>query len=318
MSDRDQRLAVEYVIPLRWDNDDDLREFTEYVRTLSATVDVTIVDGSDDPLYRSHQRAWDGIARHLRPEPWPGRNRKVAGVVTGVTRARHESVVIADDDVRYDRDGLVAITRRLAGGDLVRPQNVFNPLPWHARWDTGRILLNRALGGDYPGTFAVRRSTFCRSGGYDGDVLFENLQMMRTIRATGGRLVDAPDLFVARRPSTVARFFDQRVRQAYDDFAQPARLAWEASWLPVVLVAALRRPSALPFFAAVMTALAEVGRRKHGGRRAFPATSSLWAPAWVLERMVCVWLAIGARLRGGVRYRGERMPKAAAPIRRAA
>jgi hypothetical protein len=74
--------------------------------------------------------------------------------------------LIADDDVRYDAAGLDRMRALLDGADLVRPQNYFHPLPWHARWDTARTLLNRSLGGDYPGTFGVRLSTFRRMGGY--------------------------------------------------------------------------------------------------------------------------------------------------------
>ncbi len=117
------------------------------------------------------------------------------------------------------------MARLLAEADLVRPQNYFDPLPWHARWDTARILCNRAFGSDFPGTLGVR-SSFLRSiGGYDGDVLFENLELIRTVTAAGGRVIDAPDLFVRRRPPTVARFLEQRPRQAYDDWAQPLRFA---------------------------------------------------------------------------------------------
>ena len=90
--------------------------------------------------------------------------------------------MIADDDVRYDEAALTAVHRLLGRADLVRPQNYFDPLPWHAWWDTGRTLLNRALGADYPGTLAVRRSTFLAMGGYDPDVLFENLELIRTVR----------------------------------------------------------------------------------------------------------------------------------------
>ncbi len=110
--------------------------------------------------------------------------------------------------------------------DLVRPQNVFDPLPWHARWDTARMLLNRAFGSDHPGTLGVRRSFLASIGGYDGDVLFENLELVRTVLAAGGRVVDAPGMYVRRRPPTPARFLEQRPRQAYDDLAQPARLAF--------------------------------------------------------------------------------------------
>lgn len=55
--------------------------------------------------------------------------------------------------------------------------------------------------------------------------------------------------------------------------------------------------------AAAVVALAEVGRRRAGGAAVFPATSSLLAPGWALERGLCSWLAVWQRLRfGGVRY----------------
>ena len=159
-------LPVEYVIPLRWADDRNLPELTDYLRDLHTWVDVTVVDGSDAELFAAHAAAWP-MVRHLPVDDWPGRNRKVAGVVTGVRAARHECVVIADDDVRYRPEQLAEILSRLAGADLVRPQNVFQPLPWHARWDTARALLNRAFGSDYPGTFGVRKSAFDKVGGYD-------------------------------------------------------------------------------------------------------------------------------------------------------
>jgi hypothetical protein len=278
---------------------------------LSEWVDVTVVDGSGPALFAAHTAAWAGLARQLPVAAWPGRNRKVAGVVTGVFAARHELVIIADDDVRYRPEHLEAMASRLADADLVRPQNVFAPLPWHARWDTARSLLNRAFGSDYPGTLGVRRSAFQLAGGYDGDVLFENLQLIRTFSVTGGRVKTADDLFIRRLPPTFGRFMEQRVRQAYDDFAHPGRLLVEASWLPLLLSAAVRRPAAVPVLLGVPVLLAEVGRRRHHGRMAFPPSSAVWAPLWTLERAVTVWMAIGQRVRGGARYRGERLPVAA-------
>jgi hypothetical protein len=246
----------------------------------------------------------------------------VAGVVTGVLNARHEHVVIADDDVRYDFAGLVAVTGLLAAADLVRPQNFFEPLPWHARWDTARSLLNRALGSDYPGTYAVRRSTFAAMGGYDGDVLFENLELSRTVLAAGGRELRANAVFVVRRPPSTHHFLRQRVRQAYDDLAQPARLVTEAGILPVLVLLGLgalgarsgtRRRSQWGLVAGLVApvVLAECGRRTGGARIRFPATSALWAPAWVAERGICIWVAIGYRAAGGVPYAGRRLPVAA-------
>lgn len=313
------RAPVSYVLPMRWTSNDGLVELAGYLHGLSRLVDqVIVVDGSAPELMRAHRSAFAGAVCLMPPDPWPGGNGKVAGVMTGVRAAVHDLVILADDDVRYGARELSEVVSRLADVDLVRPQNVFIELPWHARWDTGRSLLNRALAADYPGTFGVRRSALLAAGGYSGDVLFENLELIRTIRAARGRDVIADDIFVPRRPPSTAHFLAQRVRQAYDDFAQPGRLILELALLPSCLCA-LRRPAIGVALAAVVVSIAERGRRRHGGRTHYSRWAALWALPWVAERSVCVWLALAARVRGGVRYAGSRLFDAAhseAAIRR--
>jgi hypothetical protein len=80
-----------------------------------------------------------------------------------------------------------------------------------------------------------------------------------------------------------------------------------------VILLLLWWPAGLVIAGGTACAIAEYGRRKHGGRTVFPATSALWAPAWLLERAVCVWLAVCCRILGGVRYTGELIPRAATP-----
>jgi hypothetical protein len=58
-------------------------------------------------------------------------------------------------------------------------------------------------------------------------------------------------------------------------------------------------------------ALAEVGRRRAGGRSVFGPTAPLWALPWLAERSVCSWLAVARRLGGGVPYAGGRLRTAA-------
>jgi hypothetical protein len=315
-----ERLDVEYVLPLKWASDTGIGELTLYLARLARWMDVTVIDASPAELYGRHHRLWHGLVRHRPPEPWPGRNGKVAGVVTGIRAARHSSVIIADDDVRWDLAAIRRAVGLLDRSDLVRPQNYFCSLPWHARWDTGRTLLNRAFGSDYPGTYAIRRDVFLRMGGYDGDAMFENLELARTVRAVGGREVCVDDLFVARRPPSLPHFVGQRVRQAYDDLSQPLRLGVEASLLPGALALcwqARRRAGsagaigALSAGAIGVAAVAEVGRRRAHGAAVFPPGAAAWAPLWLAERAVCVWLALGCRLRGGVRYGDQRVLLAA-------
>lgn len=308
------RLAAEYVLPLRWGDDTDLPDLTAYLGDLASWIDVTVVDGSDAALFAAHALAWGARVRHVRPTPGHGANGKVRGVLTGLALARHDRVVLADDDVRYTRGALTEVIAALDAADLAVPQNVFRPAPWHARWDTARSLLNRGLHRDYPGTYGVRRDLLARTGGYDADVLFENLELERTVRAAGGTVRSCPRIFVARRPPSSRHFLSQRVRQAYDSHAQPARFIAELAIAPVVVVLH-RRPGILALLALATVVLAEVGRRRAAGRGVFPASAALWAPLWVGERAVTSWMALGARVRGGVRYAGTRLPRAATPSR---
>jgi hypothetical protein len=315
-------LAAEYVLPLRWPAGTNPTGLTDYLAELSSWLDVTVVDGSGPEVFERHHRLWADYLRHVPVSPQGVRNGKVAGVLTGLQLARHEAVIIADDDVRWTLPALRTVVDRLAEADLVRPQNFFAPLPWHARWDTARTLVNRAFGSDYPGTYAVRRSTFAAMGGYDGDVLFENLELSRTVEAAGGREYRDDGLFVRREPPTVRQFRGQRVRQAYDSLAQPARMAAELALLPATVALArsawshdrrLRRLGRAGLAGGLLgsVGLAEYGRRRAGGRAVFPATGALWAPLWLAERAVCSWLALLRRLGGGVPYAGQRLTIAA-------
>ncbi|MHB1836159.1 MAG: glycosyltransferase family 2 protein [Solirubrobacteraceae bacterium] len=297
-----------YVLPIRWERDASMRgELAEYLRVLAGWCDdVLVVDGSPDGVFADNDRAWAGHVRHVRPDPaYRCLNGKVTGVLTGLALARHERVVLADDDVRYERAALHRVVEQLCDHDLVRPQNYYCPSPWHACWDTARIVLNRALGHDFPGTLGVRRSSVWSYGGYDGDVLFENLELIRTVQANGGLIAAPRDLFVRRLPPTVAQFWGQRTREAYDDFAIPLRMTLWLSVAPLVALAAwCRRPAPLLVAAASAVGLAEVGRRRAGGAAVFAASASLLAPLWLLERGVCAWLAVLQRARfGGIRYR---------------
>jgi hypothetical protein len=306
--------VLSYVLPIRTATPVP-HELVDYLRSLPSFVEPIVVDGSELTVFRDlHARCGPGI-RHvgLDRDLLRCANGKVAGVITGVRLASCEKVVIADDDVRYDEAALLALSRALDRADVVRPQNYFDPLPWHACLDTARTLLNRVTGGDWPGTLGVRRSLLLRTNGYDGDVMFENLELVRTVTAAGGRQAGPLDLYVRRLPPEATHFWSQRVRQAYDELARPVRLA---AWLAVLPLAgvllAWRGPLALAGAAAAAIVAAEAGRRRAGGDRVFPAAASLAAPLWLLERGVCAWIAVGVRIvLGGIPYRGRILKKAA-------
>ncbi len=308
-------MEATYILPIRrFQLGDDLDELTHYLKWLANQVDVIVVDGSAPTIFAIHHARWSSSVTHIPPDAdIQCINGKVRGVLTGLRRATHEHVVIADDDVRYDALSLTRLVALLDQAHVVRPQNYFDPLPWHARWDTGRTLLNRMTGGDWPGTLGVRLSILKATGGYDGNVLFENLELVRTIRAAGGEERLALDLFVQRRPPSGRHFWSQRIRQAYDEFARPVRLAASLAILPLALILTrFKKWRTLIVAFATLIGFAEMGRRRARGQSVFPFTASLLAPLWVMERAICIWLALGMRLLlGGVSTYGTVMRHAA-------
>ena len=314
-------LELSYVLPLRWSEDGDLTELRAYLERVAGWVEeVVVVDGSPGPIFERHRRELGRLCRHIRPDPrLDFKMGKVNGVDTGVRAATRELVVIADDDVRYERAELERVAALLGEAHLVRPQNHFDPLPWHARIDTARTLLNRVHtgdrrfgAGDFPGTLAIRRSAYEAIGGYDGDVMFENLELMRTVAVAGGTVASPLDLYVRRLPPTSAHYLSQRVRQAFDDLGVPVRLAAFLAIGPALAIAVARGRGrvALAVLLAGPFAVAEAGRRRAGGTSRYPLSSALLAPLWVIERAVSAWLAVASKLRrGGIPYAGRIVPR---------
>jgi hypothetical protein len=307
-------LTATYLLPIRAASPPS-EELTDYLREVSSWCPLVVVDGSAPEVFAAAHERWASFAAHVAPAPdLRCANGKVHGVLTGLRLVTTPALVIADDDVRYTRESFTACVAALRDADLVRPQNHFDPMPWHARWDTGRILLNRVSGGDFPGTLLVRTDVLVAAGGYDGDVLFENLELIRSVARAGGRCSSRPDLYVRRTPPTTSHFLGQRVRQAYDELARPERLVVQLAVAPaVVWLASTGRWRALVACALAVVGLAEVGRRRAGGRSHFPPSASWLAPVWVVERGLCVWPAMWYRLRGGVPYAGGRLVRAANP-----
>ena len=102
-------------------------EFTAYLDELSGWVDeVIVVDGSEPAVRGTTLSLAETGSRSSNP-PRCTLMGKVGGVVTGVAAARHEKVVIADDDVRYDREALERMSAGLDQADIVRPQNTSSP-----------------------------------------------------------------------------------------------------------------------------------------------------------------------------------------------
>jgi hypothetical protein len=298
-----------YLLPIRRVRVDpaEIQRFYEYFRALSsAGCEVLVVDGSPGAVFRTHREAWAPIAKHVEVDPqYRYLNGKVNGVHTGVALAGHERIILADDDIRYTADDVNRMCELLDQYEMVRPQNFLSPLPWWARMEAARMLINRGVlrTGDYPGTCGLRKSAMLRVGHYDGDVLFDNEEIVRHFLLKGASVCHANDFFILKRPPTLRKWREQRPRQAYEDFVMRAKTALFMAVLPLgaLIVAAGGAGAALAYAGAVSSVamvLAERGRRGRA-KAFFPLRVTVHAPLWVLERAISVYWALYWRIRYG-------------------
>ena len=289
--------------------------FRDYFRLLAgAGCEVLVVDGSPREVFAAHGEAWRDACVHAPVDPrYKYLNGKVNGIHTGVDLAAHERIILADDDIRYTAEDVRRMAGLLGSFDMVRPQNYLSPLPAWARTEAARMLINRAwlAEGDYTGTLGVRRDAMRRLGHYDGDVLFDNEEIVRHFRARGASVAYARDFFILKRPPTFRKWVEQRPRQAYEDFVMRAKTAFFVALLPALLLlwaAAGWRwalgAAALVACGSVLLAARGLG---DGAARFFPPRLCLYAPLWVAERTLSTYWALYWRAAHGGYPFGDRL-----------
>jgi hypothetical protein len=292
-----------YLLPIRRSafTAAEAEDFSAYFQSLGAIgCEVIVVDGSTAEVFDAHRNVWAAVCRHEEVDRRFGyMNDKVNGIHTGVERASHEKIILADDDIRYTRADVEKMCAALDEFEVVRPQNYLSPLPWWARMEAARMLINRATLriGDYPGTCAFRRSTMLRVGHYDGDVLFDNEEMIRHFATAGATIDYAIDFFIHKRPPQLAKWKEQRPRQAYEDFGLRAKTALFVA-LPLIVIASAVATGfaglllSIVLIALVSLGVAAVGRGRGEASNYFPASIPFYAAAWVFERAGSTYWAL--------------------------
>ena len=304
-----------YLLPIRRVEFDlaEAEAFRAYFESLNgAGCELLVIDGSPDDAFAQHDRLWSGVCRHERVDRHYGYlNDKVNGVHTGVALASHERIILADDDVRYSAANVDETCELLDEFEVVRPQNYLSPLPWWARIESARMLINRATlrTADYPGTCAFRRATMLRVGHYDGDVLFDNEEIIRHFARSGASICYANNLFVQKRPPTFRKWREQRPRQAYEDF--PLRTKTFIFFLiPFMLLLALSIGRFLTAFVALVlisTGIALYGRARGNAAKFIPRSVPFFAPLWIIERSLSTYAALYWLVRRGGYPFGDRL-----------
>ena len=288
--------------------------FANYFKQLvAAGCEVLEIDGSPGHVFAEHHEVWSDICRHEQVDRrFEFLNDKVNGVHTGVRLASRDKIILADDDIRYTRRDIERICWLLDEFEVVRPQNYFPKAasassPWSAEpghvsrvpiapWaltESARMLINRATlrTADYPGTCGFRRQTFIGAGEYDGDVLFDNEELIRHLARCGAHIAYKNNFFIAKNAPRFRKWLEQRPRQAYEDFGLRWKTVLFGAILPLLFVVAFFRPTWLWLFVIAPILLAIRGWLRGDARKFFPLRICLFAPFWILERSLSTYWA---------------------------
>jgi hypothetical protein len=311
-------LDCTYLLPFRRAAFDEVEaaKLSRYLQKMvKARCEVIVIDGSRADVFAQNKNALGGACRH---EPVDQRyrylNDKVNGVHTGVALASFEKIILADDDIRYTAEQIAQILQLLDAYEVVRPQNFLRPLPWWAKMEAARMLINRATlrAADYPGSCAFRRTALLACGHYDGDVLFDNEEIIRHFAQHGCAIAYANDLFVRKRPPSLRKWLEQRPRQAYEDFGMRAKTAifFGLPWLLIAVALRFGLRGVLSFVATISLGsifIAWRGRVRGRAAEFFPLQCCFFAPLWIAERTFSTYWALYWFLsRGGYPF-GDRL-----------
>ena len=301
-----------YLLPIRREKFSrfEAQDFADYFKKLArAGCEVLVIDGSPPEVFSEHAKVWADVCRHKPVDPrFKNLNDKVNGVHTGVALASNEKIILADDDVRYDKIDIERMCALLDQFEVVRPQNYLRDAVrvW-ALAEAARMLINRATlrTADYPGTCGFRRQTFLNAGEYDGDVLFDNEELIRHFARRRARIAYENDFFIFKRTPSFRKWLEQRPRQAYEDFGLRSKTILFASVLPISIAICVFRGvlGFAVFFLLIWAgsaAIAVIGRRRGTASQYFNWQSCPLACLWVFERAISTWLAFYWR----IRYRG--------------
>lgn len=299
-----------YLLPLRRKefSSPEAFSFAKYFAFLRANdCEVIVADGSDPSVFSHHHTAFGDFCQHITVDPaFNFLNGKLNGVYTGVSLSKTEKIILADDDIRYDAEALKTVVGLLDHHEVVRPQNHLKPLPWWAKIETSRMLINRALlrAADYPGTCAFRREPFLAAGPCDGDVLFDNEELLRHLAHKGCSIAFANDLFIEKRAPTFRKWLEQRPRQAYEDFGLRTKtiffFAFPLCLIPLLILENVYfRLGNLVLLMVLAMVLALLGRAKGNAASFFPRHCCLFAPVWLVERVISTYVAAYWFLRHG-------------------
>ncbi|SHF39472.1 Glycosyltransferase, catalytic subunit of cellulose synthase and poly-beta-1,6-N-acetylglucosamine synthase [Seinonella peptonophila] len=323
-------MSMSVIIPLLAEYGDGLRRFANYIVSISSQVEdyefqFVIADESEQKAYQylANRLQESSNVVHFAPSPESrtGANDKMNGVYAALEYAQHDKIFLMDDDYRASKETLIKVHERFEQYDIFKAMPKFNRFTINALIDLSGMFVINVLDPrkQYCGHNAFRKHHILQIESLNRDALFDEYvieaQLREAGRLKGYRIGFAKDIGLeATQEITASKFFEQRVRYAYENLAFPWRFIGFACILPLLIALGILNITCAIWLATCLTlgilTVSFIGQLIYGATIVAPYYTFLWSIAWFWFYPFTTWIALYKRVTGGVRFGGKKILRA--------
>ncbi len=313
------------IIPIKARFSHEIEDFAAHYTALldefaGEPIQIVIADESGADVYNylhSHLCNYGNVVHFQPPEKdHTGANDKSNGVFSACAHVKHDNILLVDDHYRVSRENLEGVMPYFEQYDTFKVMPLFDHISLMTAVDLcGMFIINMLdKRKQYCGHLAMKKHLIDQYGFPDRDALYDEYEFEEHFRSQGCSTGFPPNVFLdATNRISKNRFFEQRVRYAYENLAFPLRFALFLSVIPILVVLFLIKPDhSLLLYLLInvfLIAVSFVGQHKYY-RHKRPSTISWATPLWFLHYPVTTWVAVFMYFRGGVMFGGNRIRKA--------
>lgn len=318
-------MNLSIIIPVKIGFGKDVIEFVKYIHYLSDQMthyeyEIIISNESDDEVfdYINNEMKNRTKVKHIMPDPTyrTGANDKLNGIYAALEYCTYEKILLIDDHYRVSKNTLEQLIPFYEIYDCFKMMPKFDKFPVSALLDLCGMYIINILDPkkQYCGHLCFNKTHITKFGFPSRDSLFDELAIethLKKNKCSTGYLKNVA-LEAVQNIST-KRFWEQRIRYAYENMALPIRFAIYLSILPILISLLIMNPLLAVCFAISLSMavllLAFIGQMIYG-KKNVPRFSFLLSPIWFWFYPFTSWIAIVKYFSGGVMFGGRKIKKA--------
>ena len=319
-----ENYGLSIIIPIKVPSISYLEGFADCYNALMQSLDfenelqVLIPNDSRDTIFNEVD-CWFNSPNiiHFRPSKdfKIGRNGKLNSVKAALQYVNHELVLLLDDDYRPSITTIRAFKNTLRDNSCLKSMVVYiDPKISDLVNSCGIFFINFTTSHrQFCGHLGFKKKDFQEVGFPSHDVLFDELAIELQFRKAGKKVGYDPNVYLEMITHGLGKFWEQRVRYAYENLAYPLRFIFFLMILPVSILLGVYNIYILLFAVLAMSimvwAITFIGQKRYARER-YPKLTWVYGVIWFWIYPFCTWIALFYFLRGGIKFGDQKVKNA--------